>query len=98
MMIMLCYKCKLWGPYACMYIMCIKMLPRFVMLVRTHTFDIYVCHDIMPAYPFLWHPATYNVLCQTMLDLGVHIRARLMGPCARTWTMCGEVPHIQPCP
>ena len=28
----------------------------------------------------------------------VRIRARLVGLCARTWAMCGEIPHIQPCP
>ena len=54
MMLMLCYECKSWRPHTCMYVMCIGILPRHVMLVRTCTFDIYVCHDIMRAFPFLW--------------------------------------------
>ena len=47
MILMLCYDFKPWGPHAFMYIMCIKIFPRYVMIVRTRTFDIYVRHDIM---------------------------------------------------
>ena len=43
------------------------------------------------------HPTTCNVLCTTKLGLGVRIRARLVGPCAHTWAVCGEVSYIQPC-
>ena len=39
-------------PHACMYAMCIGILLRFVMLVRTCTINIYVRHDIMWTFPF----------------------------------------------
>ena len=49
--LILCYGFKPWEPHTFMYVMCIEMLPRYVMLVRTHIFDIYVHHDIMQALP-----------------------------------------------
>ena len=62
---MICFECKSWEPHACMYVMCIGILPRYVMLVWTRTFNIYVHHYIMRASPFLWCPATCNKLCST---------------------------------
>ena len=43
---------------------------HYVILVRARTFDIYVWHDIMSAFPFLWHPAMYNALCTIKSGLG----------------------------
>ena len=74
---------KIMGIHAYMYVMCIGILPRYVMLVRMHTFDIYICYDIMRVFPFLRRPVT-NVLCPTKSDLGGTIQVRLMGPCMRT--------------
>ena len=53
MMLILCYVCKSWGSHACMYVTCIRMLPRYVILVQTRSFDIYFYHDIMWAFLFL---------------------------------------------
>ena len=33
MMLMLCYKCKSWGPHTYMYVMCITILSYYIMLV-----------------------------------------------------------------
>ena len=74
----------------------IGILPYCVLLVCTHTFDIYVCHDIMQTFPFLWRLATCNALCPTKPGLGVRIQAYLVVPCAHVRAVCGEVPHIQP--
>ena len=84
---------KIMGPHACMYVMCIGILPRYVMLVRTCTFSIYVHHDIMQAFPFLWHPVTCNTLCPTKLHPGVRIRAHLVSPWAHAWTVWGSITH-----
>ena len=65
MMLMLYCECKSWRPHTCMYVTCIGILLRYVMLVRIHTFVIYVCHDIMRAFRLLWHSVTCNVLCLT---------------------------------
>ena len=65
MMLMLCHECKPWGLHACMYVICIAILSRYVMLVQTRTFDIYVFHDIMRTFLFLWRPMTCNALCLT---------------------------------
>ena len=89
---------KIMGPHACMYVMYIGILPRNVMLVRMRTFDIYVCHDIMWVFPFLRHPVTCNVLCRPTQTHGERTRARLVGPCACTWVVCGKVPCITPYP
>ena len=40
----------------------------------------YVLHDIMQAFPFLWHSMTCNVLCRTKSDLGVRIQVCLVDP------------------
>ena len=56
---MLCYECKSWGPHVCMCVMCIGILSCYVMLVRTRTFDIYVRHDIMRVFSFLWYLVTH---------------------------------------
>ena len=52
------------GPHACMYVMCTEILLRYVMLVWMRTFNIYVRHDIMQKFPFLWCPTTCNVFDQ----------------------------------
>ena len=52
MMLILCYDFKLREPHAFMYVMYIGILPHYVILVWTHTFDIYVRHDIIRACPF----------------------------------------------
>ena len=59
MMLMLCYECKSWGPHACMCVICIRILPHYVMIVLPRTFDIYVRCDIMRAFPFFWHLVTH---------------------------------------
>ena len=61
----LCYEWKSWGSHACMHVIYIEILLRYIMLVRTRTFDIYVHHDIMRAFLFLWQPATCNALFST---------------------------------
>ena len=65
MILMLCYECKLWGPHACMYVMCIEILPHYVMLVWTRTFDIYVRHDIMRVFFFCGVSRRHTALCLT---------------------------------
>ena len=52
---------KIMGPRTCMYVMCIVILPRYVMLVRMHTFDIYVRHVIMKTFSFM--RVQWYVLC-----------------------------------
>ena len=54
LMLMLCDECKSRERHACMYVMCIELLLCYIMLVWTHTFDIYICHDIMPAFAHAW--------------------------------------------
>ena len=55
---MLYYDYKSWEPHAFMYVMYIGRHFRYVMLVRMHTFDIYVRNDIMQVFLFLWYPTT----------------------------------------
>jgi len=88
---------KIMGPRACMYVMCIGILPRYVILVRMHTFDIYVWHVIMKTFSFMrvqWH-----IWCcaQQSLAWGARIPIRVMGPCMHTWAVCRKVPCIQLC-
>ena len=42
--------------HVCIYVMCIEILLRYVMLARMHTFDIYVHHDIMQIFHFMSRP------------------------------------------
>ena len=88
---------KIMGSHACMYVMCIGIPPYYVILVRTRIFDTYSCHDIMRVFSFLMRSVTCNVLCPIKSDQGIRIRARLVGPCVRTWAVCGEAPCIQSC-
>ena len=46
----ICFDFKPWGPHLFIYVMCIGILLHYVMLVRMHTFDTYVRHDIMRAF------------------------------------------------
>ena len=50
---------KIMGPRACMYILCIGILIR------------YVHNDIMWPFPFLWRSVTCNMLCSTKSSLRV---------------------------
>ena len=47
MILIKCYDFKLWGPHAFINVMCIRIFPRYVMLVQMRIFDILVHHDIM---------------------------------------------------
>ena len=49
---------------------------------------------------FLFCGVQQRVICcaRPRSAQGVRIRARLVGLCVRTWTVCREVPHIQPYP
>ena len=58
---------KIMGPNECMYVVCIGILPRYVMLVRTRMFNIYVSHDIMHAFSFLMCLVMCNVFSPTKL-------------------------------
>ena len=58
------------GTLCMMYVMCIGILSRYVMLVWMHTIDIYVRHDIMQVFPFLRRMVTCNVLCPTKSSPG----------------------------
>ena len=68
------------------------------MLVRMRIFNIYVRHDIMWGFPFLWHPVTCNALCPIKSGPGGLYTSLSVGPCVRVWVTCGEVLHIQPYP
>ena len=59
----LCFECKLWGPHACMCVMCIEILAHYVMLVRTRIFDImFVMFAIISCRFFLFYGVRRHVM------------------------------------
>ena len=78
-----------------MYILCIKILPRYVMLVQTRNFDIYVHHDIMCAFLFLRRLVMCNVLCVTKSDLEGTYTSPLGGSiCAYVGRLWRSIIHL----
>lgn len=83
-----------------MYVMCIEILFHYLMIVRTRKFDIYVPHDIMRVFLFMWHPVKCNALCLTKSVLGDTYTSPLGGPMCvyvgRVWrsTMHSILPGI----
>ena len=50
MILSICFDFKPWGPHVFIYVMCIGIFLHYIILVRMHTFDTYVRHDIMRAF------------------------------------------------
>ena len=76
------------GPHAFMCVICIGIFLYYDMLERARTFDIYVRHDILRTFSFLWRPGTCNALCSTKSDLGSTYTSPLGG------LICAYVGHV----
>ena len=74
---------------SCMYVCHVhRDTSCYVILVRTRTFDIYVRHDIMQVFPFLWRSATCIVLYLSKTSLwGTYMSP----PCESMCTCMGRV-------
>ena len=91
---------------------CIKLSMEIIIYLLLGICDSVYLHLSTDAYLrylcSLWYhvglflsTASDDVLVRCFLPSqaqGVRIRAYLVGACARTSAVCGEVPHIQPCP
>ena len=84
--------------YVCMYVCHVHRDTSPLCCVSTDSYIRYLCSPWYHA-SFSFSMASDDVLtcyAQPSQAQVVRIWARMVGPCARMWAVCGEVPHIQP--
>ena len=71
---------------AFMYVICIRIFPCFVMLVRTRAFDIYVFHDNMWVFPLCGVQRCISMKSSPEIRIWVWwVHLLVCGSCVRTY-------------